>query len=158
MNERIVINTGPLIALGKMQAFNVVEQLPYEFCCPPQVESELLTGTALGHPVIRPVWVTVLPLQTPLTPFASIALDDGEAAVIQLALEQQLNRVCIDETKGRRAALSVGLQVVGSLGLLGKAKAAGLIAAVRPFVAQAQQLGLHYDANLVAAFLQALGE
>jgi hypothetical protein len=49
VNERIVINTGPLIALGKMQAFSVIEQLPYEFCCPPQVETELLNGAALGH-------------------------------------------------------------------------------------------------------------
>jgi uncharacterized protein len=102
--------------------------------------------------------VKVAPLQTPLTPLASIALDDGEAAVIQLALEQQLNRVCIDETKGRRAALSVGLQVVGSLGLLGKAKAEGVIKTARPFITQAQLSGLYYDANLIAAFFQALGE
>ncbi len=158
MSERIVINTSPLIALGKMQAFSVIEQLPYEFCCPPQVETELLNGMALGHPVTRPAWVTVLPLQAPLTPFASIALDDGEAAVIQLALEQQLNRVCIDETKGRRAALSLGLQIVGSLGLLGKAKTEGIISAVRPFIMQAQQRGLHYNANLITDFLHALGE
>lgn len=137
MSKRIVINTGPLIALGKMQAFSVIEQLPYEFCCPAQVETELQNGAALGHPVSRPGWVTVLSLQGPLTPFASIALDDGEAAVIQLALEQQLMRVCIDESKGRRAALSVGLQVLGSLGLLGKAKTAGLISAARPFILQA---------------------
>jgi len=158
MSKRIVINTGPLIALGKMQAFSVIKQLPYEFCCPAQVETELLNGAALGHPVSRPDWVTVLSLQSPLTPFASIALDDGEAAVIQLALEQQLNRVCIDETKGRRAALSVGLQVVGSLGMLGKAKTEGLIAAVRPFIVQGQRSGLYYSANLIATFLQALGE
>jgi predicted nucleic acid-binding protein len=158
MSERIVINTDPLIALGKMQAFSVIEQWPYEFCCPQQVETELLNGVTLGHPVALPAWVTVMPLQAPLSPFASIALDDGEAAVIQLALEQQLNRVCIDETKGRRAALSVGLQVVGSLGLLGKAKTEGLITAARPLILQAQQNGLYYDANLVASFLQALGE
>ena len=158
MSERIAINTSPLIALGKMQAFSVIEQLPYEFCCPPQVETELLNGAALGYPVTRPSWVTVLPLQAPLTPFASIALDDGEAAVIQLALEQQFNCVCIDETKGRRAAASLGLTVIGSLGLLGKAKTSGLVSAIRPFIAQAQQSGLHYDTKLIATFLQALGE
>ncbi len=158
MRERIVMNTGPLIALGKMQAFDVAGQLSCEFCCPPQVEAELLSGLAIGHSVIRPSWITVIPLQATLTPFASIALDDGEAAVIQLALEQQINRVCIDETKGSRAALSVGLQVVGSLGVLGKAKSEGLISAVSPFVALAQQSGLYYDAKLLASFLQGMGE
>lgn len=158
MSERIVINTGPLIALGRMQAFDVIERLPYEFHCPPQVENEMHTGAALGHPVTLPAWVSVLPLESPLTPFASIVLDDGEAAVIQLALEQQISRVCIDESKGRRAALSLGLQVVGSLGLLGKAKTEGLITAVHPFIAKAQQSGMYYDTSLIAAFLQAIGE
>jgi predicted nucleic acid-binding protein len=158
MNERIVINTGPLIALAKMKAIDMIAQLPYEFVCPAQVETEILNGMALGHPITLPEWVSVLSLQAPLTPFASLALDDGEAAVIQLALEQRLTRVCIDELKGRRAASSLGLQVIGSLGLLGRAKSKGLISAARPFIDQAQQDGVYYDTNLIAAFLLALGE
>jgi predicted nucleic acid-binding protein len=112
----------------------------------------------MSERIAMPDWVSVLSLQTPLTPMTSLALEDGEAAVIQLALEQRLMRVCIDELKGRRAALSVGLQVVGSLGLLGRAKTEGLISAARQFIDQAQQGGIYYDANLVAAFLQSLGE
>jgi predicted nucleic acid-binding protein len=111
MSERIAINTGPLIALGKMQALAIIAQLPYEFICPAQVEAEIMDGVALGYPVALPAWVNALSLQTPLTPVTSLALDDGEAAVIQLALEQRLTRVCIDELKGRRAALSVGLRM-----------------------------------------------
>jgi predicted nucleic acid-binding protein len=52
---------------------------------------------------------------------ARAELGAGEAAVIQLALEQGIAVVAIDERKGRRAALSVGLRVTGSLGLLGRA-------------------------------------
>ncbi|MEW6210806.1 MAG: DUF3368 domain-containing protein [Acidobacteriota bacterium] len=158
MSEKIVINSGPLIALGKMQALDLIAQLPYEFLCPSQVETEILKGTSLGYSVVIPSWVKVLSLQSPLAPFASIALDDGEASVIQLALEQKISRVCIDELKGRRAALAVGLQVVGSLGLLGNAKTRGLIPAARPFIEQAQQNGIYYDANLVDRFLRAIGE
>lgn len=158
MNERIVINSSSLIALGKMQALDIIAQLAYEFFCPAQVEAEVLTGASLGYAVNLPSWVKVFPLQSPLTPFASLALDDGEAAVIQLALEQKISRVCIDELKGRRAASAVGLQVVGSLGLLGKAKASGLIPAARPFIEQAQQSGIYYDSNLITMFLKALSE
>lgn len=32
--ERIVINTGPLIALARMDALHVPGQLPYQFICP----------------------------------------------------------------------------------------------------------------------------
>lgn len=109
MSERIVINSSPLIALGKMQAFDFIAQLPCEFFCPAQFEAEILNGAARGYSVAIPSWVEAIPLQSPLTPFASIALDDGEAALIQLALEQRISRVCIDELKGRRAALAVGL-------------------------------------------------
>ena len=41
MAERIVINTGPLIALARMDALDVAGQLPYQFICPSQVREEL---------------------------------------------------------------------------------------------------------------------
>lgn len=50
-------------------------------------------------------------------------LDLGEAAVIQLALEQNIDWVCIDDLKGRRAAHAAGLHFTGSLGLPATAKA-----------------------------------
>jgi hypothetical protein len=41
---------------------------------------------------------------------------------------------------------------------LGRAKTEGLISVARPFIEQAQQGGIYYDANLIATFLQSLGE
>lgn len=49
MAERIVINTGPLIALARMDALDVPGQLPYEFICPRQVREELDDGASLGY-------------------------------------------------------------------------------------------------------------
>ncbi|MGH9752904.1 MAG: hypothetical protein ACREA2_08980 [Blastocatellia bacterium] len=48
MSEKIVINTGPLIALGKMQALDIIAQLPCEFICPAQVETEILKRKPMG--------------------------------------------------------------------------------------------------------------
>jgi predicted nucleic acid-binding protein len=158
MSDRIVFNTSPLIALARMDAFDVIAKLPFEFVCPAEVETEILIGASHGHPVIFPSWITVLFLTTPLSPLTITTLDEGEAAVIQLALEQSIEYVCIDEIKGRRAALAVGLKVVGSLGLIGKAKTRGLISEARPFVEQAQSEGIYYDKMLVENFLKSLGE
>jgi len=158
MTDRIVINTSPLIALARMNAIDVIANLPFEFVCPAEVEAEIFAGAAQGHPVIFPAWITVLSLRGPLSPLTTAALDNGEAAVLQLALEQEIGYVCIDELKGRRAALAVGLNVVGSLGLIGKAKTLGSIAAARPFIEQAQREGIYYDEVLVEDFLAALGE
>ena len=44
MAERIVINTGPLITLARIEALHIPEQLPFEFVCPEQVREELDAG------------------------------------------------------------------------------------------------------------------
>lgn len=158
MAESIVINTSPLIAFGRMRFFDIAAQLPFSFVCPTEVATEIAAGQAKGYPVSLPAWLTVLPLAMPLSPLALAALDAGEAAVIQLAIEQNIKTVCIDDLKGRRAASAVRLQVVGSLGLLGKAKTFGLINEVRLFIGQAQSAGIYYDRKLVKMFLQSLDE
>lgn len=158
MNKAIVINTSPLIALSHMQAFDLVLQLPFDFVCPEEVAQEISAGVQKGHSVSLPAAVKVQKISQPISPLALAALDSGEAAVIQLALEQQIETVCIDEIKGRRAALSVGLKVVGSLGLLGSAKRQGLIIEIRPLIEKAQQAGIFYDEDLINSFLSSFGE
>lgn len=158
MNKKIVTNTSPLIALSHMQAFEIILQLPFEFICPKEVAIEISNGINKGHPVSLPSGVSVQKISQQISPLALAALDSGEAAVIQLALEQNIETVCIDEIKGRRAALSVGLKVVGSLGLLGRAKTQGLIAEIRPFIEKAIQAGIFYDEELINSFLSSFSE
>jgi hypothetical protein len=141
-----------------MEALDIIANLPFVFICSSQVETEIAAGLAQGHPVIAPAWLKVMPLAAPLSPLALAALDEGEASVIQLALEQSILRVCIDETKGRRAAAATGLAVLGSLGLMGKAKSLGLIVKARPFIEKAMLGGIHYREDLVQRVLNALGE
>lgn len=158
MIERIVTNTSPLIAIAKMQAADIIGKLPFEFVCPVQVEAELIAGKQPGQQFDIPQWLKVLPLKSTLSPLAIAALDVGEAAVIQLALEQNIKLVCIDELKGRRAALAVNLRVVGSLGLLGKAKILGLISNAGSFIERARNAGIYYNDELIETFLNSLGE
>ena len=54
--------------------------------------------------------------------------------------------------------LLVAWKLLDHWGLLGKAKALGLLSAVRPFIEQAQQEGIYYSAELVEAFLAISGE
>lgn len=158
MTDRIVVNTSPLLSFAKMQAFDVIGNLPFEFFSPAEVEAEILAGAKQGYETEIPGWLKILSLQNSLSPLAVASLDAGEAAVIQLALENNISYVCIDELKGRRAALAVGLKVVGSLGLLGRAKTLGSISTVRPFIEKAVNSGIFYDENLIETFLKSLGE
>ena len=49
----------------------------------------------------------------------------GEAAVIQLALEENIQTVCIDEAVGRRIARLNNLSLTGLIGILLRAKISG---------------------------------
>lgn len=158
MNKRIVVNTSPLIAWEKMRALEIIEKLPFDFICPAQVQAEILNGAAKGYSVNFPSWIKILTLKTPLSALTLANLDAGEAAVIELALEQNIPQVCLDEIKGRRAAIASGLQVVGSLGILGRAKILGLVSKIRPLIERAQNSGIYYDSKLVEKFLKSFGE
>lgn len=158
MAESIVVNAGPLIALARAGAIDVVGRLPICYVCPLQVRTELDEGARSGYPDIRVPWLEAVPLTTPLDSVAIAMLDAGEAAVIQLARERRIEWVCIDDRKGRRAALAVGLRVTGSLGLLVRAKIVGLVPAIRPFIERAMSEGVWYDADLTQRVLTDLGE
>ena len=84
MADRLVINTGPLIALARAEALEVVAALPIEIIAPLEVQAELEAGVAAGHPSVSAPFVRFLPLSSALNPIAIANLDIGEAAVIQL--------------------------------------------------------------------------
>ncbi len=158
MTDRLVFNTGPLIALARMEALGVPPALGGEFVCPQEVRIELDAGAGSGYPIVEPEWLHVANLHGVLDPIAVAALDEGEAAVIQLAREHEIASVCIDERKGRRFARSVGLRVTGSLGLLLRAKLLGTIPRLRPLIERGLKAGLWYDPGLVSRVLQEAGE
>ena len=158
MNDRIVINTSPLIALGKMGLLDLVRELPIVLVTPTQVKQELDAGIELGHLIGFPGWVEVRELSLPIDQSFFDRLDSGEAAVIQLALEIEVDTVCLDEIKGRRIAKELGLSVTGSLGILGKAKKLGLVNEIKPVILAAIENGIYYDDRLIERFLRELGE
>jgi predicted nucleic acid-binding protein len=154
----MAINTGPLILLERAQALDIMPLLPYEFVAPDAVRSELDAGTRKGYPAISPPWLHILSLTKPVPPALAVALDAGEAEVIQLAIERRYRYVCLDDLKGRQVATNAGLQVLGVLGLLGLAKTSGVIPAMKPFTDRLLQGGAWYSPSLVQRVLRGVGE
>ena len=66
--ESLVINTGPLISLGRAGALDIIEQLPVRILAPQEVAQEIEVGKRAGLPVVMPTWVEVLVLATPVAP------------------------------------------------------------------------------------------
>lgn len=82
----------------------------------------------------------------------------GEAETIAIALETSADWVLIDEKMGRKVAMQRGLQVIGVLGILSRAKTEGLVPALRPLLDQLVGHGFHLQPALVTKLLQELGE
>lgn len=158
MSERIVINTGPLIAIARGGVVDEIGKLGLDIISPLEVNHELQQGRAMGHRIVEMPWVRWMKLAQPPSPIVVASLDVGEAAVLQLALDEGVRVVCIDERKGRRQAMAVGLAVTGTLGFLIKAKAKGVLGAVRPVVERMAQQGIYFDPQLIRRVLLEIGE
>ena len=78
--------------------------------------------------------------------------------MIALALERQAKLVLIDELTGRKVAKSLGLSVVGSVGLLIQAKRIGKIKTVEPFLSAMQQAGLYFSQRFIDDVLSQVNE
>jgi len=75
-----------------------------------------------------------------------------------LALEEHAELVLMDELAGRRIATSVGLRIMGTLGVLLLAKRQQLLSEVKPLLDQLLAVGFYADDELVQQVLEAAGE
>lgn len=88
---------------------------------------------------------------------AAARLDEGERSALALALLRQAV-VLVDERRGRACASDLGLPILGTLGLLVRARQQGLVGPVRPFVDALQASGYFLATALVDRALASVGE
>jgi predicted nucleic acid-binding protein len=103
-----------------------------------------------------PAWLEVV--EAPALTVVPRSLDAGERSVIALALRLSADFAVLDDLAGRKAGAELGLTVVGSLGLLVRAKQFGLIAEVRPTMDEMIANGLYTSSILREKILHLSGE
>lgn len=115
----VVADGSPFIVLITIGHIEVLPDLYGEVLIPPEVEAELgLSGRPEPvHAFIStpPPWLSV---RTPTSIEAIPDLHAGETAAIALARELQADRLIIDETPGRHAAMRRGVPIIGTVGVL----------------------------------------
>ena len=134
----VVSDTSPIRALGNLGLLNVLEQLYDEVIIPQAVALEL-SQAPIGQSVIALdnlakysfLRIETVSQSAELTQFLR-ELDRGESEALTLALKLRADLILIDELAGRSAAKRSGLEVIGVLGVLLKAKHQGLIESVAP--------------------------
>ena len=141
--------------LGILQSLYRKVHVPFEVC------KEITASGAGGFaaPQFEQArWLQRWNEPTDLIPLLRNTLDSGEASVIQLALNQGIQTVCIDESVGRRVARLSGLTLTGSLGILIRAKQEGYPLSIREAVERMKQRGIWLSDVLVVSALSRAGE
>lgn len=161
-SREIVVNTGPIIALVAGLGDLTILQQPYgRVVAPFEVGQELLADnpTKFGASEFEcAAWIEKWPSPVETSPFLRRTLDSGEAAVIELALREGIDTVCIDETMGRRVARLSGLRVTGSLGILVRANREGLGIDIAGAIERMRAKGVWLSDSLVRAVLRRAGQ
>lgn len=127
--KRIVINTGPLLAItAALGNLSILDTLYEKVTVPLEVSQEILAGGPDLFAVAEfknASWLEKRQVEVNVSPFLRNSLDKGEAAVIQTAIDESIDTVCIDEKCGRRVARLNSLKVTGSIGILLRARKEG---------------------------------
>lgn len=156
--SRIVTNTGPLLALiAATGDLTVLKSLYEKVLVPREVADEILAGGASGFGVRRfeeAVWLSVHAKHLVISPYLENTLDRGEAAVIQLAMNEKIDVVCIDETVGRRVAALNNLRVTGSIGVLLRARKMGLIPEISTAIENMRRAGIWVSQKVIDTALE----
>lgn len=158
----VVSNTGPLVALAVIDRLDLLNLLFDTVIVPEAVHFELLEGGTAQAGVAayqQAHRISVKKLLAPREPLLDSVLDVGEASVIQFARENNIERVLIDERKGRQIAREVyKLQVIGSAGILVEAKRYGHLDNVKEALATMRQHGYWLHEKIVTSILREAGE
>lgn len=125
----IVTNTTPLIALAvATDGLDILQALYDRVVVPLEVAEEILAAgpQAPGVEAFRKAaWLEHRKDAIELPLYLRNTLDRGEASVIQTAVAEGIEKVCIDESAGRRVARLNGLVLTGTAGILVKARQQG---------------------------------
>ncbi|MFN8456270.1 MAG: DUF3368 domain-containing protein [Anaerolineae bacterium] len=155
----VVSNTTPLIGLAVIQRFSLLQQIFGKIYIAQAVYAEaVVSGREIGgakREVSTATWIEIVKVKDRLA--VEVLLDEldlGEAETIVLAREVSADWVLMDEKKGRRKLSQLGIQKIGTVGILLKAKETGLLSVIRPELELLCQQGFSISQSVIDGILQ----
>jgi predicted nucleic acid-binding protein len=132
----VVADTSVVLNLVRVGHDRLLREIYREVWIPAKMAEEFGWQTSI-NPRFRglqlPSWLQIRnPATVPEFLRANKLLDDGERAALALAVEIHADAILIDEENGREIAMKLGLDRVGILGILLRAKAEGLVPSLKP--------------------------
>ena len=160
---KVVADSSPLIVLAKIGCFNLLPKRYSSVYVSEQVYDEVVvSGVGLegASEVAEAGWIEVRAIEKPdelATAQRRFGMGLGELATIILAKEIGAPLVLMDDTRGRRIALSEGLEVRGTLGIVELLYRRGELPDLRSAFEQMLRAQAYLDRDLLNRRLTVLG-
>jgi predicted nucleic acid-binding protein len=155
----VVADTSALVALSACNALAVLDRLFEEVRVPTAVFEEC---TVIGKPEAARLtaYLQGRVVEVDIQEFVITTgrLGQGELAAMALYRSLHADFLLVDDHRARKVARLNGIAVIGSLGMLLRAKEAGFITEIRPLISFIQAAGVHYGDQLVTKTLRLAGE
>jgi len=155
-----VVNASPVILLAQVGMLPLLEKLPDELILPQAVAEEVLAGPQ-GDPARQAVaqgWATRHHVTHVPASVLEWGLGAGESHVITLAASMSQAVALLDDRLGRTAAQAHRLPVLGTVGVIVRARHAGLIDRAAEALGALQEAGLYLHPSVIDAALKLAGE
>ena len=151
MPKAIISDTSCLIVFAKINELDLLRRLFTEIVTSDEVADEF--GQVL------PDWISVQSVKNKYyQEELKLKVDSGEASAIALAVENHDSLLIVDDFKARKLATSLGIDIIGSIGILVKAKNEGVIVSVKPFFERIRNTDFRISDDLESAALKEAGE
>ena len=160
----LVVDTGPLIGLAKIQRIQLLEALTGTILIPPAVQRELLGHRGSEVPLLEEAVEELLHVEPSGEPSRKVrevttSLDAGERDAIVLAETDERDAVLVmDDQAGRQVARQLDLPVTGLIGVLLRLKEMEEIDEVTPHLETVREPGYWLSDEIIATARRMAGE
>lgn len=161
MSEVWVANASPVIVLAKAGCAHLMEQLSSEVLILDSVVEEIVAGPAsdAARQLVESGWGVRATAKTTPLELLEWGLGRGETAVLALAKERGAPATAIlDDAAGRSCAKAIRVPVIGTLGIVLRAKKTGLVVSAVEIMEKLRRAGLHLDDDIIRSALARIGE
>ena len=162
MSSLIVADTGPLIVLAKISQLDLLRHFYQRISIPETVFAEATKDLSWPdasriHAFVEQ-YVEIAPdKESGIVKELFLRLDAGESQALALA-EDLSCPVLLDERRGRTVAKQMNISIVGTVGLLIKAKQEGLIVELNKYLVEMTEHGYRLSPALIQQALHLVGE
>ncbi|MBK7005675.1 MAG: DUF3368 domain-containing protein [Burkholderiales bacterium] len=152
-------NTTPFISLCSVNLLHLMPAIFGTVVVADAVVDECHAGGKFFVPDLTGLpWISVQAVHSDKRLPALFELDRGERDTLLLATQDTGALVLMDEKLGRNLAEYMGIQVMGTLGILAKARGLGLIPNFSRVALDMRDQGIYFSESLVHRIAARLGE